>query len=121
MLLHYLKIAVRNLAKQKGLALINILGLSVGLACFILFLLYTVNEFTFDSFHVNKENIFRVYRWSEASGLEAANGSPYMPIPLGPAMKEEFPDVLQYVRFKEAWGDDFTKANNSVVPIPVTY
>src|SRR6185295_5871592 len=98
MLKHYLKIALRNLSRQKGLTLINILGLSIGLACFILFLLYAVNEFTFDRFHANGANIFRVYRWSEASNSEPAGGSPYMPIPLGPAMKEEFPDVVRYVR-----------------------
>src|SRR4026209_1751297 len=103
MLKHYLKIALRTLSKQKSLALINILGLSIGLACFILFLLYAVNEFTFDRFHKSNENIFRVYRWSVATNNESANGSPYMPIPLGPAMKEEFPDVVQYVRMAEGW------------------
>lgn len=118
---HYFKIALRNLSRQKGLTFINVLGLSIGLACFILFLLYAVNEFTFDRFHANNENIFRVYRWSEASNGEAADGSPYMPIPLGPAMKEEFPDVVQYVRMAEGWSDDFTRANNVVVPIQVTY
>lgn len=121
MLKHYFKIAVRNLSKQKGLTLINILGLSLGLACFILFLLYAVNEFTFDRFHVNAANIFRVYRWSEASHGEPAWGSPYMPIPLGPAMKEEFPDVVQYVRVAEGWTDDFVRTNNLVVTMPVMY
>src|SRR5580765_2509368 len=100
MLRHYFKIALRNFSKQKSLALINVFGLSIGLACFILFLLYAVNEFTFDRFFANNENIFRVYRWSSGSKDEPANGSPFMPIPLGPAMKEEFPDVLQFARVK---------------------
>jgi len=38
MIIHYIKIAIRNLARQKTLAMINIIGLSVGLACFSLFL-----------------------------------------------------------------------------------
>ncbi len=50
---NYFKIALRNLSKQKGLAFINIFGLSVGLACFSLFMLYAVNEFSFDRFHKN--------------------------------------------------------------------
>jgi putative ABC transport system permease protein len=121
MLRHYFKIAFRNLSRQKGLALINILGLSIGLACFILFLLYAMNEFTFDRFHANNENIFRVYRWHEADKNEPASGSPYMPIPLGPAMKAELPDVQQYVRMAEGWSDDFTKVNGVVFPIALTY
>ena len=93
MLKHYFKIAFRNFWKQKSLALINVSGLSIGLACFILFLLYAVNEFTFDRFHANSENIFRDYRWSRGNKDEPPSGSPYMPVPLGPAMKAELPDV----------------------------
>jgi putative ABC transport system permease protein len=100
MIKHYLKVAFRNLARQKVLTGINILGLSIGLACFILFLLYAVNEFTFDRFHKDANNIFRVYRWTEAMGEEKERADVYMPMPLGPAMKQEVPDVKEYVRFK---------------------
>ena len=62
MIRHYLKIAWRNLQRQKVLTLINISGLSIGLACFSLFLLYAVNEFSYDRFHAKAENIYRVYR-----------------------------------------------------------
>ena len=68
------------------LSLINILGLSVGLACFSLFLLYSVNEFNFDRFHKNADNVYRVYRWSDAMEGREAGGDVYMPSPLGPAL-----------------------------------
>src|SRR5215211_1518841 len=90
MLRNYLKIAWRNLAKQKGLALINILGLSIGLACFTLFLLYAVNELNFDRFHANNKNIYRVYRWTAPMGDEHESMDAYLPMPLGPAMKQDF-------------------------------
>jgi putative ABC transport system permease protein len=64
MLKHYFTIATRNLGKQKILTAINIFSLSIGIACFSLILLYAVNEFKFDRFHANAENIYRVYRWS---------------------------------------------------------
>ena len=67
MVKHYFKIALRNLGRQKILSFINVLGLSIGLACFALFLLYAVNEFNFDRFHKNADNIYRVYSWSEGS------------------------------------------------------
>ena len=66
MIKHYFKIALRSLGRQKVLSFINISGLSIGLACFILFLLFAVNEFNFDRFHKNASNIYRVYRWTEA-------------------------------------------------------
>src|SRR3978361_2209786 len=101
---NYFKVALRNMARQKALASINILGLSLGIACFTLFLLYAVNEFNFDRFHSNAKNIFRVYRWTEAMNAEPARGDVYMPMPLGPAMKQELPGVINYVRLRDGWG-----------------
>jgi putative ABC transport system permease protein len=121
MIKHYLKIAFRNLRRQKGLTLINILGLSAGLACFSLFLLYAVNEFSFDRFHKNADNIYRVYRWSEAMNGQEAGGDVYMPSPLGPAMKTDLPDVLNYVRLSEGWGESFIKIDGSVRRMNVSY
>ncbi len=111
---NYFKIAIRNLAKQKALAFINVFGLSVGIACFSLFMLYAVNEFSFDSFHKNGDNIYRVYLWHEAKGDEQAQGGSYQPMPLAPALKQDLPDVENYVRFREGWGESFIKADNKV-------
>src|SRR5262250_3152642 len=102
MIKHYFKIAMRNLGRQKVLSFINIIGLSLGLACFSLFLLYAVNEFSFDRFHTNAGNIYRVYRWTEAMNGQDAEGDVYMPAPLGPALKSDIPDVINYVRFYDA-------------------
>src|ERR1700704_4500739 len=112
MLKHYFKIAIRNLSKQKGLTLINVFGLSIGLACFILFLLYAVNEFNFDRFHKNTANIYRVYRWTEAMDNRDAGGDPYMPSPLGPSMKQDLPEVVNYTRLRDGWGSNFVKIDN---------
>ncbi|HUS00428.1 MAG TPA: ABC transporter permease [Chitinophagaceae bacterium] len=121
MIKHYFKIAFRNLAKQKVLTGINILGLSIGLACFILFLLYAVNEFTFDRFHKNADNVFRMYRWTEAMGGEKAAADISMPMPLGPALKQDIPDVKEYVRFRQAWGDNFVKADGKISSIGICF
>ena len=121
MIKHYFKIAVRNLVKQKALALINVLGLSVGLSCFILFLLFAVNEFSFDRFHKNKDNIYRVYlNMAPIYGQEAKESS-YLPIPLGPAIKQDFPEVANYVRFKDSWIESFVRADNNVSRIKVSF
>jgi putative ABC transport system permease protein len=59
-------------------------------------MLYSVNEFSFDRFHKNGDNIFRVYQWSEAKGEEVAGGKVYHPMPLGPAMKQELRVLKNY-------------------------
>lgn len=121
MIKHYFKIALRNLRRQKVLTFINILGLSVGLACFSLFLLYSVNEFSFDRFHKNAKNIYRVYRWIEAIQGEPASGDVYLPMPLAPAMKQDLPDVENYVRFQEASGDSYVKIGDGIDRIKVSF
>ena len=117
MVKHYLKIAFRNLARQKWLTVINIAGLSIGLACFTLFMLYAVNEFNFDRFHANKENIYRVYRLSESTQEAKVNQS----VPLGPAMKQDIPDVENYVRIQEAQNETYVKVNNTVTHVRLSF
>ena len=121
MIKNYFKIALRNLARQKVLASINILGLSIGIACFTLFLLYAVNEFNFDRFHPDAKNIYRAYRWSEAMNGEPARGDVYLPMPLGPALKQDLPDVENYVRLRDGWGNSFVKIDNNVQRLKVSY
>src|SRR5258706_4720954 len=121
MIKHYFKIALRNVGKQKGLAFINVFGLSVGLACFILFLLFAVIEFSFDRFHKNKENIYRAYFHMDAMNGEPESESCYLPIPLGPAMKQDFPEVEQYTRFTDSWQGSFVKADNKVTRIKLSF
>jgi len=121
MIKHYFTIALRNLGRQKILSFINVLGLSIGLACFALFLLYAVNEFNFDRFHKNADNIYRVYRWSDAMEGRAAGGDVYMPSPLGPALKYDLPGIVDYVRIREPWGESFIKADGDTRRMQVSF
>ena len=118
MIKHNIKIALRNLGRQKLLALINISGLSIGIACFSLFLLYTVNELSFDRSHTNSSSIFRVYSWwaySDRQGSEPASSTP-----LGPAMKQDLSDVKAFVRFKEA-GEKFVRVGDRIHRIKISF
>ena len=121
MIKHYFKIALRNLGRQKVLSFINISGLSIGLACFSLFLLYAVNEFSFDRFHKNADNVYRVYRHIVAMNGEEASSDPSLPSPLGPAMKADIPEVAEFVRYREGWGESFIKVDGEVRRMAVCY
>ncbi len=118
MLKHYIKIAFRNLVRQKRLALINILGLSIGLACFSLFSLYTVNEFSYDQFNTKASRIYRVYDWwsfSDRQGSEPSSATP-----LGPAMKQDLAEVEDFVRINSA-GEKLVRTGNQINRIKVSF
>ena len=91
---HYLTIAIRNLVKYKSYALNNILGLTIGFACAISILLYVQNELSYDRYH---ENAGRIYRIVEGSDVKT------QPL-LGPALKEEFPEVERFLRIQGTAG-----------------
>ena len=56
----YLKIAWRNLFRNKGFSFTNILGLTIGITCAMLILLWVQNELTYDKFHKNYDNVYQV-------------------------------------------------------------
>ncbi len=93
---HYLKTAARILLKYKVYSFINILGLAIGLACSILILLFVKNELSFDRFHADKDNIYRVNINEEQSG--EMTSSAITTGAVGPSMLEEFPEVKAIVR-----------------------
>ncbi len=100
MLRNYLIVAYRNLMRHKVYSLINVAGLSIGIAFCILTFLYVRREWTYDTFHENAKRIYRVYvkDTTSASGVTQD--------PLGPALEAAFPDV-QTVRV--GWGASSVK------------
>ncbi len=118
---NYFKTALRNLAKQKGLAFINIFGLSVGLACFSLFMLYAVNELSFDRFHKNANNIYRVFLQIQGINGGDAHYGTYHPMPLGPALKKDLPDVKNYVRMRGGGESPVRIKNDDIRRLNVSY
>ncbi|MCB0542958.1 MAG: ABC transporter permease [Saprospiraceae bacterium] len=120
MIQNYLRIAFRNLWKTKGITLINIAGLSAGMACFALLLLHVNDEFSFDRFHANKDHVYRVLQHSRSANGDPAHDDAYMPMPLGPAMQADLPDVTHYVRFCD-WGDQFVRSPRQTAKLPVLY
>jgi len=98
MLSSYLKIAARNLLKLKVYSIINIAGLAIGMALCMLIYQYVKTELTFDSFHDNRDNIYRMVPVMQQDSGEWKNFA-MSPMPLGPTLVEEFPEVERFVRF----------------------
>ncbi|HEX9970498.1 MAG TPA: ABC transporter permease, partial [bacterium] len=95
MLKNYLKITFRNIAKQKGYSFINITGLALGMALFILIARYIQFEFSFDKFHKNYDRIYRVEYNYDGKGRFIA----FSHLPIGAALARDFPEIEQYTRF----------------------
>ena len=94
---NYFKTAIRNMKRQKLYSFINIAGLSVGLACCILIVLYIHFELSYDRYHQNADRIYRVIEMSKEEGK--TDYSTTTPAPLAPALAAEFPEIKQAVRF----------------------
>ena len=91
MIKNYFKIAFRNLAKNKTLSVINILGLALGIACSLAIFMIVRNELNFDTFHSNYDRIYRVVTEVRyPGGKEYQSGTP---MPLPDAFKIDFPDI----------------------------
>lgn len=94
---NYLKVALRNIANQKEYSLINILGLSIGMASFILIFLFIRHEMSYDRYHENADRIFRVAREDAMSSKRTA----LTPNPIAPELAREFPEIVCAVRIND--------------------
>jgi ABC-type antimicrobial peptide transport system permease subunit len=91
-----LRITLRTIRKHKGYALINVGGLAVGLACALFILLWVQDELSYDRFHADARNLYRVEQdFFSPQGVFHLNVTP---LPLGPALEAEVPEVLDAVR-----------------------
>ncbi len=88
---NYIKIAWRNLRKSKLLTAVNILGLAIAFAASILLVLTAWRELSFDQFHVNKAQLQQLYVTVQHAEGEEQHSN--LPMPLTPALKQEFPEV----------------------------
>src|SRR5690606_9079113 len=94
---NYFKIALRNLQRNKGYSFINIAGLSLGLACAMLIILYIKDEVSYDRFHKNLPNIYRVVSENSVPGGEARKdgNTGYFQ---GPRFSQNVPGIKSFVR-----------------------
>jgi len=99
---NYIKIGFRNITKHKGFSFLHIAGMAIGLALFILIALYIQFELSFDTFHTNFKQIYRVEQiLAHESGSEPSAGCP---TPLSGAFKADIPEFEEVTRFIN-WGN----------------
>ena len=94
MLQNYLKVAWRNLSRHKLYAIINITGLAIGTACFVLIFLFVRHELSFDGFYEDADQIYRVYQGDSGKSFMGKDYSARTPAGLASVLPKEFPEVV---------------------------
>ena len=108
---NYFKIAFRNIKKHKGFSFINIFGLTVGIACVIVIMLWVQYETSFEKYHKKADRIFRVA--GEDLEYSPPNKMAVSPPPMSPALAQEFPEIEASVRISRGGGKKlFSYKNN---------
>jgi len=107
---NYFKTSFRNLLQNKVYSFINIAGLSIGLACAMLIMLYVQDEVSYDRFHKNANQLYRIDKQITRDDKSVSNGSytGYFP---GPRFAAKIPEIQSYVRYQPAQADIKTGAD----------
>src|SRR4030043_643162 len=96
MFISFLRLTFRNILKYRGFAFINIAGLAIGLAASLLILLWVQDEFSYEKYNLNAENIYRVEEDQFYSGDRYH--VTVTPHPCGPVWKEKIPEIREQTR-----------------------
>ena len=106
---NYVKIALRNITTSKLYSLMNIAGLGIGIACFLLITMFVLDELSYDKYHSNYQHIYRVLHSNQNSRTaKSATHSPedsrvWGNATVGPALKSDLPEIRSFFRFTSAW------------------
>src|ERR1700754_5064052 len=102
MLKNYLLVAFRNLCRNKTFSAINIIGLSLGLTCSLLILLWVKDERGIDTFHANRADLYNIIQRTYADNRMGIGY--YTPGQLGEELKRQIPEI-QYAANYSTWGN----------------
>jgi len=112
----YIKMAYRNIRRYKGYSIINIAGLTVGMACFILIFLWAYDELNYDTFHTHSKELYRIIlKKADDPGDPGVPSAPYI---LPRILKEEYPEIIEVTRVRThgypsaVWHRDITFYEN---------
>jgi putative ABC transport system permease protein len=113
MIKNYFKIAWRNLLKNKGFTAINIIGLSLGIGCFIMISMFVIDELSYDRYHEKAERIYRINSDIIFGGTEMSMA--VTSDPMGAVLKSDYPEVEDYVRLYASSGSKLIKKGNEYI------
>jgi predicted permease len=119
MIKNYIKVAWRNLVRKKAHTFINIAGLSVGLACSLLILLWVQNELSIDAYHANGDRLYQVYEREYFNGKITADYD--TPALMGEELKKTMPEVQYAVNMGDENDNHTFRVGGKIIKIDGTF
>lgn len=116
MLKNYLKTAWRNLRKNKVFSFINILGLAIGLCCFLLISMYVLDELSYDKYNTKAGRIYRVNSDIRFGGTDL--NLPVTPDIMGATLKKDYPEIEEFTRIYNSNGSKLIKKGAEFINEP---
>lgn len=110
---NYFKVAIRNLWKNKTFSLINIVGLAIGLSCFLLIAVYVMDELSYDRFHKSANRIYRINSDIRFGGNELH--IPHTSDMMGGILKKDYPEIETYTRLFTNSGSKLVKKGRQYI------
>ena len=111
MIRNLIRHSLSSFKRQRAYIIINILGLSIGIACSLLIAVFVLNEASYDRYNIKKDRIFRIILNGKIGGQEITGCS--TPAVMGPTMAKEFPEIEDCLRMS-GWGPTVVEYNNQV-------
>ena len=111
MLKNLIRYSIRSFKRQRSYIIINILGLSIGIACSLLIALFVINEASYDRFNVKRDRIFRLILNGKIGGQIIVGA--FSPAVMGPTLVKEFPEIENFVRMNGR-GPTIVRYNNQI-------
>jgi putative ABC transport system permease protein len=112
MLRNYLVVALRNMLRHKGYSFINVAGLAMGMACFILIVLWVRDELSYDRFHLNADRLYLVTDYEKYADGDELKFS-VNPPELAPTLISEYPEIVDAIRYRPMGGMIVRSGDNS--------
>jgi putative ABC transport system permease protein len=106
----FLKLFLRNSFRNKTFTILNILGLAIGMASFIIIMLWVKAELSYDKYNLFADRIYRMDMYTKLNGYEG--NSAYCPAPLAGTLLKDYPEIEKSVRFR-SYGKAIIRYNNT--------
>lgn len=110
-MLSFLKLFLRKTLDNKTFTFLNVMGLAIGMASFILIMLWVKDELSYDSYNLNSGRIYRINFYIRLNGHDGT--SSFCPPPLAGTLRREFPEIENVVRFR-SYDKSIVKYENNI-------
>jgi putative ABC transport system permease protein len=110
----YLRFTLRHFSRSIGFSIIRIIGLALGMTCFLMISFFVLEELSYDAYHPNRDRIYRVGYAVQAVESKQTDSLAWVSSLVGPQLKKDFPEVEEFCRIRNTGGTMVHNGNRSL-------